>query len=178
MNFDFDTRIARRGSGCIKYDRRPDLDPFWVADMDFASAPAILEALHQRVNHAVFGYAQAHEGLNDAITRYLRQRRGAVVPSGHIVHLGGLVPALSLAARAFCKAGEAVMTCTPVFPPFLGIHRDASARLITVDHILTETGWAFDWEAMERAVTPSTRVFNPHFPALRSSHELSQRPSL
>ncbi len=167
MNFDFDTRIERRGSGCIKYDRRPDLDPFWVADMDFASAPAILDALHQRVNHAVFGYAQAHDGLNDAITRYLRQRRGAVVPSGHIVHLGGLVPALSLAARAFCKAGEAVMTCTPVYPPFLGIHRDASARLITVDHVLTKSGWGFDWEGMERAVMPSTRVFllcNPQNP--------------
>ena len=49
MSFDFDTVIARRGTGNIKYDRRPELDPFWVADMDFASPPAILEALHRRV---------------------------------------------------------------------------------------------------------------------------------
>jgi len=179
MNFDFDTPVSRRGTGCIKYDRRPELDPFWVADMDFASAPAILDALHRRVDHGVFGYAQPHEGLNDAVLTYLRERRGVEVPLGHIVHLGGLVPALSLATRAFCKPGEAVMSCTPVYPPFLGVQRDADAELITVDHKLRDTGWSFDWEAMERAVTPATRVFllcNPQNPLGRvfSKQEIHQ----
>ena len=167
MPFDFDTPIARRGSGCIKHDRRPELDPFWVADMDFVSAPPILEALHRRVDHGVFGYAQAHEGLNDAVTGYLRQRRGADVSAGQIVHLAGLVPALSLAGRAFCKPGEAMMTCTPVYPPFLDVHHDAKAELISVDHVRGEEGWAFDWQAMEKAVTPATRLFllcNPQNP--------------
>ena len=127
MTHDFDVPIARKGSGCIKYDRRPELDPFWVADMDFASAPEILEALHARVNHGVFGYAQAHAGLNEAIDRYLADRRGVSVPGEQIVHLGGLVPALSLAGRAFCKDGEALMTCTPVYPPFIGVHHDGAA---------------------------------------------------
>lgn len=167
MNFDFDTRIVRRGTGSIKYDRRPELDPFWVADMDFISAPAILEALRKRVDHGVFGYAQPHEGLNDAVVTYLAERRGATVPVEHIVHLGGLVPALSLAARAFCKPGEAVMTCTPIYPPFLGIHHDAGARLISVDHTPIDGVWEFDWDAMENAVTPETRIFllsNPQNP--------------
>jgi cystathionine beta-lyase len=167
MSFDFDTPIQRRGSGCIKYDRRPELDPFWVADMDFISAPAILEALHRRVDHGVFGYAQAHEGLIEAVIGYLRGRRGANVPAEHITHLGGLVPALSLAVRAFCKPGEAVMTLTPVYPPFLGVHHDGNVSLITVDHVMGVEGWAFDWEAMEKAVTPQTRVFllcNPQNP--------------
>src|SRR5688572_4131861 len=120
MSFDFDTVIARRGTGNIKYDRRPELDPFWVADMDFASPPAILEALHRRVDHGIFGYAQAHESLNEVVVSYLRNRRQAEVAISEIIHLGGLVPALSLAARAFCKPGESLMTCTPVYPPFLG----------------------------------------------------------
>lgn len=167
MTHDFDTPIRRSGTGCIKYDRRPDLDPFWVADMDFASPPEILEALHRRIDHGIFGYAQAHEGLDAAILDYLRERRHTVVPAGQIVHLGGLVPALSLAARAFCKPGEAVMTCTPVYPPFLNVHRDAGAELITVDHTLADGRWTFDWQAMERAVTAKTRVFllcNPQNP--------------
>jgi cystathionine beta-lyase len=167
MIYDFDTPIARRYSGSIKFDRHPELDPFWVADMDFASAPAILEALHRRVDHGVFGYAQPHDGLNEAIFCYLRDRRGASVPLEHIIHLGGLVPALSLAARAFCMPGEAVMTCSPVYPPFLGVHHDAHVDLLTVDHVLTNNGWSFDWQAMERAVTPVTRVFllcNPQNP--------------
>lgn len=163
----FDTLIPRRGTGNIKYDRRPELDPFWVADMDFASAPAIVDALHQRIDHGVFGYAQAHEGLNQAVIAYLRDRRGASVPLDHIIHLGGLVPALSLAARAFCMAGDSVMTCTPVYPPFIGVHHDAHVGLITVDHVLTDGRWEFDWDAMANAVTPETKVFllcNPQNP--------------
>ena len=84
MIFDFDTPIVRRGSGCIKFDRQPWLDPFWVADMDFASAPVILEALHRRVDHGVFGYAQAHDGLNEAILAYLHDRHHVTVPLEHI----------------------------------------------------------------------------------------------
>lgn len=167
MNFDFDTRIVRRGTGSIKYDRRPELDPFWIADMDFASAPVIVEALRRRVDHGVFGYAQPHEGLNDAVITYLAERRDAKVPVEHIVHLGGLVPALSLAARAFCKPGEALMTCTPIYPPFLGVHHDAGVSLITVDFSLIDSVWKFDWDAMENTVTPETKVFllcNPQNP--------------
>jgi cysteine-S-conjugate beta-lyase len=167
MSFDFATIIPRRGTGCIKYDRRPTLDPFWVADMDFVSPPCILEALHRRVDHGVFGYAQAHEGLEEALTTYLRDRRGAEIARDRIIHLGGLVPALSLAARAFCEPGDSVMTCTPVYPPFLAVHHDAKATLITVDHVLENGRWTFDFEAMERSVTPRTRVFllcNPQNP--------------
>lgn len=179
MEFDFDTPVERRSTGCIKYDRRPDLDPFWVADMDFRSAPVILEALHRRVDHGVFGYAQPHAGLVDAVTDYLRDRRGVDVPASQIVHLGGLVPALSLAARAFCASGEALMTCTPVYPPFLGVHQDARVELVTVDHVQVEGRWDFDWEAMENAVTPATRLFllcNPQNPLGRafSAEEVRQ----
>lgn len=167
MNYDFDTVIPRRGSGSIKFDRKPELDPFWVADMDFASAPEIIEALQQRINHGVFGYSQAHEGLNRAIHQYLRNRRDAAVSQEHLVHLGGLVPALSLAARAFCEPGDAVMTCTPVYPPFTSVHSDAGAQLITVDHIYEDDQWTFDWKKMEASVTAKTRVFilcNPQNP--------------
>ena len=167
MKFDFDTPISRRETGSIKYDRRPELDPYWVADMDFASPPAILTTLHQRVDHGIFGYAQPHQGLNDAIADYLRDRRNAQVPQDHIVHLGGLVPALSLAARAFCNSGDALMTCTPVYPPFINVHHDAKVALITVDHVWENEQWVFDWQAMAHAVTPETKVFllcNPQNP--------------
>jgi cystathionine beta-lyase len=167
MNDPFDQLIERRDTGCIKYDRRPELDPFWVADMDFASPPCIIDALHKRIDHGVFGYAQAHEGLNDAVVNYLQQRRGATVPVSQIVHLGGLVPALSLAGRAFCASGESILTCTPVYPPFIGVHHDSHTQLITVDHIKTDGQWSFDWDGMEKAVTLNTKVFllcNPQNP--------------
>ena len=159
MNFDFDTVVARKGTGCIKYDRRPELDPFWVADMDFVSAPVILDALHKRIDHGVFGYAQAHVGLIDAIGEYLQTRRHVVLNADHLIHLGGLVPALSLAARAFCEDGGELMTCTPVYPPFLGVHKDAGAKLLTVDHVLNNGRWEFDWDTMKNVVSEKTKIF-------------------
>jgi cystathionine beta-lyase len=159
MNVDFDTIVARKGTGCIKFDRRPELDPFWVADMDFVSAPVILDALHKRVDHGVFGYAQAHAGLLVAIGGYLQKRHHSILNSDYLIHLGGLVPALSLAARAFCEDGDELMTCTPVYPPFLGVHKDAGAKLITVDHVLVNDRWEFDWDGMEKAVSVKTKIF-------------------
>ncbi len=167
MSFDFDTVIPRKATGCIKYDRKPELDPFWVADMDFVSAPCILDALHKRIDHGIFGYAQAHAGVGEAIGGYLETRHGAVLHADHLIHLGGLVPALSLAARAFCKPGEEVMTCTPVYYPFLGVHKDAGAELLTVDHVFADGRWEFDWAKMEEAVSEKTKVFllcNPQNP--------------
>ena len=159
MAFDFDTVVARKGTGCIKFDRRPELDPFWVADMDFVSAPVILKALHDRVDHGVFGYAQAHVGLVDAIRGYLGARHHVALNEDHLIHLGGLVPALSLAARAFCGDDGELMTCTPVYPPFLGVHKDAGAKLLTVDHVFVGGRWEFDWGKMEEAVSENTKIF-------------------
>ena len=169
MNDEFDRIIPRQGTGCIKYDRKPELDPFWVADMDFQSPVEILDAIRRRVDHGIFGYAQPQPGLEPAVLEYLATRRDASdVSPEWITHLGGLVPALSLAVRAFCKSGDAVMTCTPVYPPFLGVHRDApGVELTTVDHVMIDGRWEFDWQTMEAAVTPATKVFllcNPQNP--------------
>ncbi|MDB4568431.1 cystathionine beta-lyase, partial [Akkermansiaceae bacterium] len=92
----FDEEIARRGTGSLKWDRRSDLNPLWVADMDFTSPPEVIEALRQRVDHGVFGYALPHTSLIETLISYLDRRIGAKVAEEEIVHLGGLVPALSL----------------------------------------------------------------------------------
>jgi cystathionine beta-lyase len=168
---NFDTIIPRRDTGSIKWDRRPELDPFWVADMDFVSPKCVLDAVQGRIDHGVFGYAHPHQGLNDALISYLNTRHNAKVNIEHIVHLGGLVVALSLITRAYVSAGEAVMTCTPVYPPFLGVAEDAKAETISVPHVLIDHKYSFDWAAMESAVTEDTKVFilcNPQNPLGRS----------
>lgn len=157
--FDFDRPISRRGTGSLKWDRRPDLQPFWVADMDFQSPPAVIEALQERVAHGVFGYAVPHRGLVEVVMEYIQKRHKVAVAEEQIVHLGGLVPALSLAGRAFAKPGDALMTCSPVYPPFLGIHRDGSLELNSVPHSKDGGKWVFDWDRMEDAITDRTRLF-------------------
>lgn len=166
-DFNFDHLPERRGTGSIKWDRFPDATPYWVADMDFASPPCILDALHKRVDHGVFGYANAHEGLNEAVIDYLADTHSCEATSREIIHLSGMVPALSLACRAFCQPGDEVMISSPVYYPFFKVAADAEAETVDVPHIRDDETWRFDWDAMEKAVTPHTRMVilcNPQNP--------------
>ena len=164
---NFDQIIPRRGTGSIKWDRFPELDPFWVADMDFTAPPAVLKTLRERVEFGVMGYAQPHQGLIEILLAYMQNRHGLTIEENELVHLGGMVCALSLVARAIGKPGDAIMTCTPIYPPFLGVNNDAEMTCIAVPHILNNGRWEFDWDAMETAVTPETKIFllsNPQNP--------------
>jgi cystathionine beta-lyase len=135
--------------------------------MDFTSPPQVIETLHERVNHGVFGYAVPHPSLVETLLNYLQTRIGVTSSEEQIVHLGGLVPALSLATKAFAVPGEALLTCTPVYPPFLGVHNDGDLELQSVDHLDNDGTWIMDWDALEQAVTPKSKLFilsNPQNP--------------
>lgn len=178
-NVDFDDLPSRRGTGSIKWDRHPGYAPYWVADMDFTSPDCVQEALRRRVDHGVFGYAQPHAELVDALQHYLANRHDVDVAPSAIVHLPGMVPALSLTCRAFVQPGEQVMISSPVYYPFFHVAADAGAELIDVPHRLESTTWRFDWEAMESAVSSRTRVLilcNPQNPLGRvfSADEILQ----
>ena len=158
-SYDFDTIHPRRGTGSIKWDRRPELDPFWVADMDFPSPPAVIEALRKRVDHGIFGYAQPQPSLEESIVAYYSKRHGVSIKEDQLVHLGGLVPALSLAGRAFGEPGQGYITCTPVYPPFLNVHKDHGLTLKTIPHVRDNGRWTFDWDQLEKSIGPEDRIF-------------------
>lgn len=166
-DFNFDILPERRGTGSIKWDRYPGSTPYWVADMDFASPPCVIEAMRERVDQGVFGYAHAHEGLDEAVIDYLARTHDFSAEKSDIVHLPGLVPALSIACRAFTEPGDEVMISSPVYYPFFKVEADAEAEVLDVPHIRDDETWRFDWEAMESAVTHRTRVLilcNPQNP--------------
>jgi cystathionine beta-lyase len=172
MAFDFDTPVERRGTGSLKWDKYQgrDILPMWVADMDFLSPPAVIEALRARAEHGVFGYTSPTEEVTQAVVDYLRGRYGYAVKPEWIVWSHGLVPALNIACRAYAEPGEAILTCTPVYPPFLSAPGNMERRLIAVPLRLADARWEFDWPALEAAVTADTRVFllcSPHNPVGR-----------
>ncbi|MFN0128977.1 MAG: MalY/PatB family protein [Verrucomicrobiales bacterium] len=174
MAFDFDTVIERRGTGSLKWQRYEgrDVFPLWVADMDFAAPPVVIEAIRARLDHGVLGYTKPHPGLNETVLGYMERAHSIAADAAWIEWLPGLVPAKSMACRAVGNPGDSVITLTPVYPPFLAVHADAQKRLITVPLAHDEeTGhWAIDFDALERAVRPDTRVFlfcNPHNPVGR-----------
>ena len=167
----FDGLIDRRGTGSLKWGRYGEgVIPLWVADMDFASPPEVIEALERRVRHGVYGYTVASEEVEQAVVDYLASRHGVAASRDWLSWLPGLVPGLNLACRAYAGGGEGVMTATPVYPPFLSAPRQAGRVLQGVPLVRDGGDWALDFAAMERAVRPETRVFllcNPHNPVGR-----------
>ena len=172
----FDDVIDRRGTGSLKWDRFEGRDvlPLWVADMDFRSPSAVIQALHERIDHGVFGYSVAGDRLRAAIVEYLQREHGVAAQPSWIVFLPGMVPALAYAASTIGEPGTSIMVHTPVYPPFLRVHTDTRRELIKVP-LACEKGrvprFEIDFDAMERQVRPDTRLLifcNPHNPVGRA----------
>ena len=168
----FDTPVDRAGTGSFKWSRYAGRDvlPMWVADMDFKSPEPIIAALHRRVDHGVFGYSTAHDGVADAVCEHLARVHGVTIDPSWIVWMPGMVVGLAMCGCLAGEPGDEIMTFTPVYPPFLKVHKDAGRQLITVP--LAEEGGrhTFDFAAMEKAVTPRTRLVmlcSPHNPVGR-----------
>jgi len=178
--FDFDEIIDRRGSSSEKWEkyRGRDIIPLWVADMDFRSPPAVIQALHERVSHGVFGYTSAPESLVEAVIDTLQAEFGWEVRGEWITWLPGLVTGLNVACRAVGEPGDEVITFTPVYPPFMSAPPLSGRKVVQVPLAYADGRWGLDLEALERAVTPRTRLLllcSPHNPVGRvwSESELS-----
>lgn len=172
MQFDFDTVPQRLGTDSQKWQKYAgrDILPLWVADMDFKSSPAILDALRERIDHGIFGYARPVQSTTDAIVEACANRYGWTIDPAWIVWLPGLVCGLNVTAQAFAQPGEEVLTLTPVYPPFMTAPKNSGRVSTTVDFVLKDGRWTIDWDALEAAVTPKTKLFflcNPHNPLAR-----------
>ena len=180
MTFDFDRIIDRRGSDSLKWRDSRDgaVTPMWVADMDFASPPCILDALRRRVDHGVFGYPVATNALTRAVVAWAESHYGWQIDPDWIVWLPGLVPGIHVACLALARPGEDVLAFVPVYPPFLSAPRLTGRSLRTVPLTGATDHWTVDVDAFEKAVTPRTKILlfcHPHNPVGRafSRQELS-----
>ena len=172
MKFDFDTPIDRHGTGSVKWNKygSRDIIPMWVADMDFACAPAIVDALHRRIDHGIFGYSEPPAGLVDATVAHLQSEYGWKIEPDWIVWLPGLVVGLNVVCRAFGREGADVLTAVPIYPPFLSAPMNGARNAVRVQMIESNGVWRWDMAALERAITPSSRLLllcNPHNPVGR-----------
>jgi cysteine-S-conjugate beta-lyase len=165
---DFDVMRDRRGTASYKWERYgPDVLPFWVADMDLPSPPAVVAALEARAAHGIYGYSLMPASLVEALRDHLRDSYGWEVAPEWLVYLPGVVPALNLVCRAYAEAGEGVLTIAPAYPPFLEAPGLQGRRLETAPAERSGGRWELPLAALEAAVTPQTRVLlfcHPHNP--------------
>ena len=171
MKYDFDKVIERKGTDSHKWMKYGgEVIPLWVADMDFPSAEPIIQALHHRIDHGIYGYTRPPEALRHIIRDRLKTFYGWEIRDEDIIFLPGLVVGLNLATHVFSAAGEGVLLQPPVYHHFISdpLHH---GRVLN-DPPLVQKGdsYEIDFAAFEKAITHQTRVFllcNPHNPVGR-----------
>lgn len=181
-HFNFDTPVERNGTDSEKWAKYTgrDILPLWVADMDFAAPPAIIEALQSRIAHGVFGYNQPTLSQTQAVVDYLSRQFDYTIDPSWIVWLPGLVSGLNIACRAVGAASDAVFTATPIYPPFLSAPKNAGRPLVTVPLVQEQNRWVWDFDVVDATLKKiKTKLFllcHPHNPTGRvwERNELQQ----
>ncbi len=185
MKNDFDQIIPRRNTNSLKWDSYPaDVLPLWVADMDFRSPEAVIDALHQAVAHGVFGYPlgihpdpkEQNELRQIIVERMARLYRWEIYPED-ILFIPGVVVGFNLVAHALAEEGGEILVQPPVYPPILAAAQNARMRRVEAPLTLKNVGgdshilhYEIDFDQFERAISARTKVFilcNPHNPTGR-----------
>ncbi|MGX8699103.1 MAG: MalY/PatB family protein [bacterium] len=177
MPFEFDYVPSRVGTGNLKHDfarafgKPAGVLPMWVADMDFAAPACVTEALRQRAESGVFGYADAKDGYYSAVTGWFRRRFGWETKREWIVKTPGVVYALATAIRAFTAPGDAVLIQPPVYHPFFTVVEENGRRLVQNPLRLENGRYSLDFADFEaKIVAENVKLFllcSPHNPTGR-----------
>lgn len=176
MDPDFDTPIDRAGSHSEKFDGRlqkfgrADVNPLWIADMDFAAPACVTDALAARLQHPVFGYTLYPESLYDAVIDWFARRHQWTIPREWIVLAPGVVPSLHAAVQAFTSIGEGVIVQPPIYPPFFSAVT-ANHRQLILNPLLEKDGhYRMDLDHLDNVARQGARLLllcSPHNPVGR-----------
>ena len=185
----FDAIIDRAGTACEKWDGREtvfgreDVIPLWVADMDFACAPGIVEALKARAAHPIYGYTDDVAENRLAEVNFLKRRFDLTVEPEWILSSPSVVDSMLFSLYALTAPGERVLIQPPVYGPF----RETilrSGRAVAESPLLeTAEGWKMDFASLEAAFKSGIKCMflcSPHNPVGRvwTRAELEQLTSL
>lgn len=176
-HFDFDTPVDRRGSSSYKWDSasQQDVIPLWVADMDFPTAPVIIDALRRRVDHGVFGYVKVSDDYYDALISWNRHRHGWTINRDMVIYTSGVVPAVSAIIKALTRPGDGVIVNTPAYNCFFSSIRNNRCTIVENPLIRVDSSDSFtyriDLDSLEEACADTANkvmiLCNPHNPTGR-----------
>lgn len=173
MNYNFDELIPRRGTNSVKWDtaENPEIVPMWVADMDFRTAPAIIDALIKRAQHGIFGYTKVPQAFYEAVKDWFFRRHNFSIQSNWILYTSGVVPALSAVIKALTEPGDKVIIQTPVYNCFFSSIRNNGCEKLENKLIYKNGTYSIDFEDLEeKAMDPKTKLLllcSPHNPVGR-----------
>lgn len=160
MKYNFDQQRNRYHTDSIKWDEvgsifgTADLLPMWVADMDFAAAEPILKALHQRIDHGVFGYTVAGAGVRQAVIDRMKSKYGWEVKPEWLIFTPGIVSGLSFAVKAYTKVGDHVVIQSPVYHPFMDATVNNGCQIVNSQLRLNGSRYEMDYDSFQQAFEP------------------------
>lgn len=178
QQYDFDEKIDRKNTDSLKYDfaerkgMPSDILPLWVADMDFRTSNLVLEELHNRVEHGIFGYTESGDEYFQAVRSWMNRRHGWDVERRWLVKTPGIVYALAMAVQAYTEPGDAVLIQQPVYYPFLEVITNNDREPVNNSLVLGDDGiYHMDLADFERKVVENkVKLFllcSPHNPVSR-----------
>ena len=174
MKYNFDEVPNRRNTNCVKWDIYPaDRLPLWVADMDFAVCPKIIDAIQKRLEHPVFGYTMESPEFKNVFCERLEKRYGWKVAPDDIIMVPGIVSGFNFAIRAFCGSDNSVIYQTPAYPPFIEGPHNFNIEGIANDLYYQDKDqmWKIDFDRFESQIKENTSLSilcNPHNPVGRA----------
>lgn len=173
MKYDFDRQESRWRTDSYKWDsaESENVLPMWVADMDFRTVPAIVDALRRRVEHGIFGYTRVPDSYYEAVTGWFERRHDWKINREWIIYTSGVVPAISAVIKALTVPGDKVLIQTPVYNCFFSSIRNNGCEMVSSPLVFADNTYTIDYEDLERkAADPKVKVMllcNPHNPTGR-----------
>jgi len=173
MKYNFDEIIPRKNTNSVKWDLAKDAEvlPMWVADMDFKTAPEIIEILSDKVSHGVFGYSLIPENFHHSIIDWWKDYHHFNIEKEWLLPVPGMILSLSAIVRTFLKPGENMILQTPVYNHFFTIVESCSCNLLENNLIYENGNYQIDFEDLEiKASDSKTKMLlisNPHNPVGR-----------
>ncbi|MFA6770658.1 MAG: PatB family C-S lyase [Bacteroidales bacterium] len=173
MEYNFDRINDRSNTNSIKFDKlteifgKEDILPMWVADMDFQSPPAVIEAIKKTAQHGIFGYSFRDSNSVDHFIEWVKRRYNWEITPQEVSGSPGIVTALALSVRIFTKPGAKVLIQTPVYPPFHSLINETGRTLVASQLELTSKGYSINWEDFESKLASGVEMFilcNSHNP--------------
>ncbi len=169
--YDFDTVINRRGTGSLKWDVADNELPMWVADMDFATAPEIIEAVKAKAEYGVWGYSIVPETWYSAYTNWWSRRHDWNINKEWLIFCTGVIPAITTAVNRITNVGDNVVVQTPVYNTFYNSIENHGRHVVENELIYENGQYRMDYEDLEKKLEqPLTTMMilcNPHNPAGR-----------
>lgn len=173
--FDFATPIDRHGTWCTQWDYvadrfgAADLLPFTISDMDFATAPCILDAVSQRLAHGVFGYSRwRNEAFLGAIAHWYASRFNSDIDPQSVVYGPSVIYMVAETIRQWSKEGDGVVVHTPAYDAFYNTITANRRRIAPVPLILKDNRWRCDMDRLEAALAEPKNTLlllcSPHNP--------------